>query len=100
MAVSDRRQVHPVTVARKRIITRQAKLGQLIAGWGRPGPGEAPDLVYSWGAGGACKSDSRILMEAIEGNEVMPGKSLRQELIDRGYDISTLRFSIERKTDL
>lgn len=63
----------------KRVHMLKARPGQLRAGWGRPGPGEAPDVVYAWGAA------------------VMEGRSLREELDRRGYDISTLRFSITQK---
>jgi hypothetical protein len=81
----------------KRVYVPQAKPGELIARWGRPGPREKPDLVYAWGADGACKSDGRILSEALERIDVMEGRGLRAELEARGYDITTLRFSIQKK---
>ena len=81
----------------KRIHQLTAKAGQLRAGWGRPDPGETPDLVYAWGAGGADKTDGRILASAFEDCQNVFGRSLRQELECRGYDISTLKFSISQK---
>ena len=82
----------------KRIHTLTARPGQLRAGWARPEPREAPDLCYAWGGDGAAKSEGRLLSEAIEGNSVYEGRSLREELDRRGYDITTLKFSIERKS--
>jgi hypothetical protein len=82
----------------KRIHTLNAKPGQLRAGWARPGPREMPDLCYAWGGEGAAKSEGRLLSEALEGNTVFEGRSLREELERRGYDIKTLKFSIEKKS--
>lgn len=81
----------------KRVYVPVAKPGQLIAKWGRPSHGELPDLSYAWGASGAAKSDARILSSAFEECDVFDGKSLRTELEARGYDITTLRFSISQK---
>lgn len=81
----------------KRIYVPVAKPGEVIARWGRPGPDETPDLVYAWGADGACKSDARMVSDALERCEVMDERGLRAELEKRGYDITTLRFSIRRK---
>lgn len=79
----------------KRIGQLTAKPGQLRAGWARPDRGEPPDLCYAWGADGAGKADGRVLSEAIEGLPVYEGRSLREELTRRGYDITTLKISIE-----
>lgn len=79
----------------KRIGMLSAKPGQLRVGWARPDRGEPPDICYAWGAGGADKSDARILSSAIEELPVFDGRSLREELILRGYDITTLKISIE-----
>lgn len=72
----------------------KAKPGELRVAWGRVEGGL--DLGYAWGGSGADKCDSRILMRALEDNEVFAGKTLREELTARGYDITTLRFSIQR----
>lgn len=79
----------------KRWRTPVAKPGQLIARYGREEGWNKPSLVYAWGAAGASKRDSIVLMSALEGVPVHGGKSLREELTSRGYDITTLRFSIE-----
>lgn len=81
----------------KRIHTLSAKAGQIRAGWARPEPRDMPDLCYAWGGEGAAKSECRLVSEALEGNSVYEGRSLREELERRGYDITTLKFSIERK---
>ena len=81
----------------KRIHTLHSKPGQLKSGWGRPGPREEPDLLYAWGAGGADKTDGRILSTAFEELKNSFGRSLREELEYRGYDLTTLKFSIQQK---
>ena len=81
----------------KRVTTPMAKPGQLIARWGRADRGHEPSIVYAWGADGACKSDSRILCNALEEVKVFNGKTLAEELDSRGYDLTTLRFSISRR---
>lgn len=73
----------------------RAKPGELIAAFGTAERGDRPDIQYAWGGGGASKSDGRILCNALEEVKVFNGKTLREELTDRGYDISTLRFSIK-----
>ena len=80
----------------KRIHTLQAKPGQLRVGWARPEPGELPDLVYARGAEGACRADAAMLGHMFEGIE-WDGKTLIQELESRGYDLTTLKFSIQQK---
>lgn len=79
-----------------RLHVPRAKPGELVAKWGRPEPGEAAELVYSWGGAGATKSDAYIVVDALERCRVMDDRSLRAELEARGYDITTLRFSIQK----
>lgn len=59
--------------------------------------GDAPQLQYYWRGDRTMRSDTRLLMQFFED---MPskygGKTLKEELIERGYDISTFKFSIER----
>lgn len=81
----------------KRIRVPTAKPGELKACYGRAERGDSPDICYVWGGEGAHKSDGRILSEALEHAEVFDGKNLRQELEARGYDITTLKFSISQK---
>jgi hypothetical protein len=73
------------------------KPGELKAGWARV-DGNSPSVAYNWGGGGAAKSDARILSNALEEVHVHDGKTLIEELEARGYDLSTLRFSIKLKT--
>ena len=81
-------------VKKKRWRGVNVKPGQLRAAYGRC-DGDL-DLVYAWGGEGAQKADSRILMRALEENPVFDGKTLVKELVERGYDITTLKFSIEK----
>lgn len=82
---------------RKRYRTPVAKPRELRAAYGRADRWSEPSIVYSWGGDGANKPDGRILSTAIEEAIVFDGKTLAQELDRRGYDLSTLRFSIRLK---
>lgn len=81
----------------KRIHVLKAKPGELRAAWGRPDPGEPPCVCYAWGGHGASKPDGRVLAEALEGARVFDGSPLLKELEARGYDLTTLAFSIRVK---
>lgn len=81
----------------KRIGVPKAKPGELIVKWGRCEPGEPPEVVYNWGGEGATKRDSMMLAHALENQTLLNGKTLMQELEDRGYDITTLKFTIQQK---
>jgi hypothetical protein len=80
---------------RKRWRVVRAKHGELRASYGRGEYGSDIDIQYAWG-GGASKPDARILCNALEEYPVYDGRSLVKELEARGYDIATLRFSIQR----
>lgn len=82
----------------KRIGVPKAKPGELIARWGRPERGEAPDICYAWGGAGVASSEGRILSAALEDAPIYEGRSLVEELKSRGFDITTLRFSIKQKS--
>lgn len=69
--------------------------GHNLGAWG--------DVEYDWGDG-CSKSDGHLLHAVVnsprhwvgfEGAKVNP--SLLEELVSRGYDITTLRFSIAKK---
>ena len=70
-------------------------------------PGNSDELTYFWRnrddyveAGiSSCKRDTSVVMAAFEDARLFTGKTLKQELIDRGYDISTLEFTIEKPAD-
>lgn len=59
-----------------------------------------PELQYYWRGDRTMKSDTRLLMQFFEDiPSKYGGKTLKEELIERGYDISTFRFSVERLPD-
>jgi hypothetical protein len=67
--------------------------GWLTAFWGRDMRGAKKDLVF----GSPCRPDGHLLYGAFQVVELSPGKTLIQELEARGYDITTLQFSVKRK---
>ncbi len=80
---------------RRRFRRVEAKPGTLVAAWGLGNErGEPADLYFSSCSPGASSPDRRVLCEAFEGCKVFGDKTLRQELEARGYDLTTLRFSI------
>lgn len=64
--------------------------GDLVAYWND----SARDLMYNWDK---HPPDGHLLHGALNHTPVHDGRSLVQELEARGYDITTLRFSIKRK---
>lgn len=80
----------------KRYRRVEAKPRQLVAAFGR-GEDASLDLQYAWGGKGAQSPDARCLSNALEGVPIHGGKCLREVLEERGYDITTLKFSIELK---
>ena len=78
---------------------RQAKPGQLIAWYGSLERGENPDFCIAYGGEGADRSDGRILCHAICNAKLWDTDvTLLQELEKRGYDLNTLKFSIQQKS--
>lgn len=81
------------------------KPGVLEATYGRADSYSTPSIVYVNGGAGSTKPDARFLSTVFEGTDVETGKpifgrlgrSFVKELEDRGYDITTLRFSIKLK---
>lgn len=78
--------------------------------WGRADRWDSPDVCVAWGGGGSNGRDARLILNVINGERMArdwskPGgptiweRSLIKELEARGYDITTLKFSIERKKD-
>lgn len=80
----------------KRYRTPVAKDGGLLVKYGQEHGDK--DLFYCW-PNNECgmKRDSRLVMMAFEQRDIYEGKSLREELESRGYDITTLKFSIQKK---
>lgn len=85
-----------------------AKPGELKIAYGKVDRHTRPDICVAWGAGGADKCDGRYAMHALTEKrmayafpsmEVEYRPSVIEELEARGYDITTLRFTISRKVD-
>jgi hypothetical protein len=77
----------------------KAKPNQLKAQWGKL-KHDSPDLCFAWGDG-VNKCDARLLSNAITSFTFEPGSyetrpSLYDELEKRGYDMTTLKFSISK----
>lgn len=74
---------------------KAAKPGELRAEWGTL-PHCSPEICYIWGGSGANKCDSHLIHNVLShGFEIKGG--LLKELESRGYDITTLKFSIQQK---
>lgn len=68
--------------------------GWLTAFWGRESRHEKKsDLIF----GSPCGPDRGLLHSTLCSFDVGYGKSLVKELDSRGYDITTLQFSVKRK---
>ncbi|KAB1068754.1 hypothetical protein [Methylobacterium planeticum] len=85
-------------MSKKRVPIPKPKPGKLYAQYGRPDQHSRPSVVYVYDSRN-MKCDSRVLMTALEEAPVFQGRTLCQELELRGYDITTLRFSIERRPE-
>jgi hypothetical protein len=80
----------------KRFREPKAKEGELLVKFGKNN-GDL-DIQYCWPENDCgMKRDSRVVMFALEGKNALDNKSLRQILEERGYDITTLKFSIMKK---
>lgn len=80
---------------RHRVVT--AHPGELRVAFGRADDASL-DIQYAWGGKGASKPDARCVSNAFEGSIIHDGKTLREVLVERGYDITTLKFSIQMLT--
>lgn len=80
----------------------KAKPGQLVAGWGKSDG--MVDICFAWGDG-VSRSDAHLLNTVFASKRFRPTgisdyettPSLIKELESRGYDITTLKFSVEKK---
>tara|TARA_R110000868_G_C10532190_1_gene734128 strand:- start:17 stop:334 length:318 start_codon:yes stop_codon:yes gene_type:complete len=82
----------------------KVKPGQLIAYYGKLDG--SLDIIYNWGGGGATKCDSHLVHNMFSGLEHRKYGAIRcehdgylKELEARGYDLTTLKFSIQRKPE-
>lgn len=60
-----------------------------------PFEGSAADLVYSYGEG--CSKSDGALLHSMFSTKLYDGRSIVSHLIERGYDIGTLKFTIQKK---
>jgi hypothetical protein len=85
----------------KRWRAPKAKPGELKVQWGKLPNEFCPDLTFSWGKG-CHKADVNLLYYHLTGKRFWPGSyehdpGLVEELEKRGYDITTLKFTIQKK---
>lgn len=83
-------------MSQKRYRLPVAKSRQLLVKYGQE-HGER-DLYYCHGGDGVSSRDAKLLMMYFE-RDIGYGKTLREELEDRGYDITTFKFSVMLKDD-
>ena len=89
---------------RRRWRAPTAKPGELVMRWGKV-DGDRPEMCYAWGEG-ASKRDMHLLHMVIASQRPDPFAdrpfskmlpSLLEDLEARGYDLTTLRFSVSKK---
>ncbi len=89
----------PLRGLMKRYREPKANPGELKAQYGKL-KHDSPDIIYAWGDG--CSSaDARLLHYVMSREWYHPadgtwGDSFIKELEKRGYDITTLKFSIKK----
>lgn len=59
--------------------------------------GDPPDCIFSWGGAGAGKRDGALLHYYFSRYEKDGIRNLTDDLAARGYDLSTLVFSVMKK---
>ena len=67
--------------------------GWLTAYWGCEYRRSKKDLIFA----SPCRPDGHLLYGSFCVADATKGKTLLQELTERGYDITTLQFSVKRK---
>lgn len=91
---------------KKRIRRPKLKDGELRVYLGRPSRREAPDVCFAWQGCPTMRPDSRLIYNCIASRRPDPSvtpifskmlPSLIEELELRGYDITTIKFSIMKK---
>jgi len=88
-------------VRKRRYRAPKARRGQLKAQWGKL-PGDSPEIIYAWGDG--CHRGDGGLIHSMLTSPIYHffdhryGPSYLEQLEERGYDITTLKFSIEKKS--
>lgn len=87
---------------RRRWRAPTAAPGELVMRWGKL-PNESPDMCMAWGEG--CSKRDGALLHYMLGSKRMRWRdgvphfdpSFLEELETRGYDLTTLRFSVRKK---
>lgn len=89
----------------KRLRAPKLRDGELRVYWGRE-PGDSPDVIFAWQGDPSMRRDTRLLHYHLASQRPDPNArplfskmdpSLFEELDRRGYDLTTLRFSIMKK---
>lgn len=102
--MGDKRMTHP-TDTPKRLRKPKLKDGELRMYWGKE-PHNGPDIMLAWQGDRGMRGDTRLLHYFMCSKHPDPfhnppfGKmdpSLIEELEARGYDLTTLKFSIMKK---
>ena len=90
----------------KRLRKPKLKDGELRVYWGREDHDCTPDVILAWQGDRMMKRDTNLLHYHLCGRHPNPRKlpifsvmepSLIEELAARGYDLTTLKFSIMKK---
>lgn len=90
----------------KRLRAPKLKDGELRMYWGRDPHDRTPDVMIAWKGDGSMRADTRLLHYVLCSerpdlfaqplfSKMKP--SLIDELESRGYDLTTLKFSISKK---
>ena len=94
-------------IKQKRMRTPKLKDGELRIYWGKEKHNN-PDIMFAWQGSADMKRDSNLLIHRLASSQPDPHvqpifskmlPSLFDELIARGYDITTIKFSIMKKKD-
>ena len=89
---------------KKRLRRPKVHEGELVMYWGREYPRAHPEIMYAY-SDRSMKEDVRFIIYALNARRPDPyadpslGKllpSFFQELYNRGYDLTTIRFSIKK----
>ncbi len=79
----------------KRYSAPKAKKGELLVKYGKVDG--VCDIQYCWPDNeSSMHIDINLLLIALHRNKMFEGKSLIEELENRGYDITTLKFAIKK----
>lgn len=77
-------------MAKRRFRAQHAKPGELKAYYGRA-EGDGPDVCFAWGEGVQKANGAYLAFDVFNSD-------FRREMEERGFDITTLRFSIHKKS--